>query len=131
MKLTKNAKIYGAIGLISSLGFFYLLDSFIASKQWSRIWVIAFIYGLIWCISGLVLGKNDSVRDYRGNLGWMYHVVATVATALAAGFAVVTLDFLSVTDFLWALLAMLASLALHYFGTRGETKGIDKKEAFK
>ena len=131
MKLTKNAKIYGAIGLISSLVFFYLLDNFIANKQWSEIWVIAIAYGLVWCVSGLVLGKNDSVRSYRGNLGWMYHVVATIATALAAGFAVIALDFLSLADFFWVSLFMIVSLVLHYFGTRNEPKGIDKKEAFK
>ncbi len=131
MKLTKNAKIFGIIGVASSLTFFYLLDKAITDKSWSTIWIIAIIYGLVWFVSGLLLGRADDVRKHRGNLSLLYHAVSTVVTLGVAALAVVLWDSISATDWLWVSVAMLVGFAAHWLGTRGDTKGIEKKEAFK
>ena len=131
MKLTNNVKIFAAINTVTSLMFFWLLDDAITTEQWDRIWTIAIVYGLTWFTSGLILGKYDSTRDYRGDLGMLYHLVTTVVVFVTAIVAVLVFEAFSYIDLLIGGAAMLISLFSHWFGVRGSIKGIDKKEAFK
>ena len=91
---------------------------------------MAVAYGLLLGASGLMLGKNDSTRKYRGNLGLLYHGVVVIATSVGAITATL-LSLLTLQDLLWGTVALFMSLALHYFGVKDDLKGIDKKDAFK
>jgi hypothetical protein len=131
MRLTRNAFIYGLIGFVSSLVFFYLLDDAVGDKAWGRIWVVAGIYGLVWAVAGLTLSRSDSARAFGGNLGLAYHASGAIATLIAAAIALVQWDTFSVSDFGWVTFGMVLSLLMHWLATRNAPKGIDRKEAFK
>lgn len=131
MVMTRNTYLYGVIGLVSSLVFFYLLDEAVTEQAWGRIWPLAGMYGLVWAVSGWALSQTDSARKYRGNLGLAYHVSGTLATFVAASIALVLWDTFSLTDFFLVTFGMGLSLGLHWFFTRNQPKGIESKEAFK
>lgn len=131
MKLTPNLKTFAATNFVSSVAFFYLLDQTIDAKAWTQIWVLAIGYGVVWFMSGLLLGKADNARNYRGNLGLMYHLVTTVIMTVTSIGAAFLLEHQEVSDTLWVVGSANLSLLVHWLTTKDSPKGVNKKEAFK
>lgn len=131
MQLTRNMKIFGGVNIASSVAFFYLLDRFISDERWTAIWVLAVGYGLTWFVTGLILGGLDKARNYQGNMDFMYHLLTVVISVAISGLGVGVLAFLTLRDWLLVCLIAIVSLGLHWYGTKRDTKGIPKEEAFK
>jgi cobalamin synthase len=132
MELTKNVKIFAAIGVINTAVFFPVLEWLLnRSSQHDWVWLAAVVYGVVWFMAGMLLGRSDNARDYRGNLGLVYHSISTLIVLLGAVPVAIFFENFNIMDTIWVMVAMGSSLLIHWLATRNSPKGIDKKEAFK
>lgn len=137
MKITKNLFWFSLINLASSIIFFTLLAKGIElakAEDRANVYVtlVPVIYGLVWFVTGALFESLDKVRKTRYNLSMAYHWASTIVVLIAMVYALAFLDIFRTIQFvILPLLAMALSLLIHWLAVRNQTKGIDKKEAFK
>lgn len=77
MKLTINAALFASINTISTIGFLTKLNDLVVSEKFDQIAIWAILYGLVWAISGAILGGTDRARGYRGNIDFQYAAITS------------------------------------------------------
>jgi len=134
MLLTRNAIIFAAINGLSSVIFLTKLNDLVVSRNFDQIAPWAIGYGLIWALSGAILGSTDKARSYRGNVDFQYTAICSLIGILTLWVSKLVLPAIMpigyATLFLMTL-AIIAATAAQYFVANRHPKGIDKKEAFK
>lgn len=137
MKLTRNLKIYIVLSLIISGLVFWLsiINDFgiQTTNNADGTTTITSSMPLIWvgllAVSFFVLYKSDSKRGTRANLGFAYHAATTVIVLIPIMVLLVVSDFDVYA--LIPLVALTLSLAIHWFFTRKDPKGLEGKKVFR
>lgn len=134
MSITRNATIFAAINSVTTLVFLTTLNRLVTSRQFDEIAPWAIAYGLIWAISGAVLGITDKARNYRGNVDVQYSLISSVVGLAALWLSKLFLPAIMPVGYgnlvLISLAIVVASAVQYYFANK-DPKGISKKEAFK
>jgi len=134
MKLTTNAVLFGSINTVSTVGFLTKLNDLVLSQNHDQIALWAIVYGLVWAISGAVLGGTDKARNYRGNIDFQYSAITSVLGVLSLWLSKLFLP--AIMPISYAALVMLTIIivvatAVQYYFASQTPKGIKKNEAFK
>ena len=134
MKLTTNAVLFASINTISTIGFLTKLNDLVVSKNFDQIAIWAILYGLVWAISGAILGGVDRARGYRGNIDFQYSAITSALGVLSIWLAKLLLPAIMsvgyVTLVMVTLIILAASVFQYYLSSRSP-KGINKHEAVK
>ncbi len=134
MKLTTNAVLFASINTISTIGFLTKLNDLVVSKNFDQIAIWAILYGLVWAISGAILGGTDRARGYRGNIDFQYAAITSAVGVasiwLAKLFLPAIMPVSYVTLAMVTLIIVVATAVQHYVSSRSP-KGINKHDAFK
>jgi|GEM_PF-1931636 len=142
MKLTQNLKIYIILNLVTTTLFYWLTvfndvgvertknadGTETISTSMPLLWLLIFF------VSFLLLYKTDNIRGTRSNLGFAYHVAATVIVLLPVIAMLILWPFTSYgfdPFLLLPIAALSVSLLIHWFFTRKDPKGIEGKKVFK
>ncbi len=131
--MTKNLKILAGLSLIWSVAFFSVLNwaLYNPDQRWPFITVAAITYGLGFGLAGWQLGKRDSARPVRYNLGFAYSMTSNLASLLVG-----SLWVLLFRQNEWPTLVIMLvifSLVTLILGITGKNdiKGIPKDRLFK
>lgn len=133
MELSRNLKIFGALGILYSLVFHYYYSGYVAGGEWNNVILAAVLYGVCMFATGLFLGAKDPVRDTRMDQGFQYHLVTYIVV--------------NGTGILWALVGLSAEretvgvafltalswgmgLLVHFLVVRHFIKGMPRKDVF-
>lgn len=134
MKITRNATIFAVINSVTTLVFLTHLNSLVTSEQYNQIAPWAIVYGLIWAVSGAVLGITDKARNYRGNIDVQYSLISTLVSLVAFWLSKLFLPAIMPVGYGYMVLVtavLIIASAIQYYFANKDTKGIAKKEAFK
>jgi H+/Cl- antiporter ClcA len=134
MKLTRNAIIFAIINALSTVVFLTKLNDMVVSRNFDQIAPWAIVYGLIWAISGAILGITDKARAYRGNVDFQYTLISSVIGVLALWLSKLLLPSIMPVGYgtlILMTLTVTAATGIQYYFANRSPKGIDKKEAFK
>lgn len=134
MKITKNAKVFALINSVSTLIFLTKLNQLVTSEDFEQITPWAISYGLLWAISGAMLGATDTARKYRGNIDFQYLLITSVIgliTLWASKLLLPAIMPASYTKLLIASVLLMILTAIQYYFANKDPKGISKKDAFK
>lgn len=131
--MTKHLKLLAAFSVVWSVAFFSVLHwcLFAPEERWLVIAVAATVYGLGFGLAGWVLGKRDSQRKVRYDLGWRYSMTSTVISFMVGSLWVVWFRPEAWTSLVIYLLITAVIQLPHFFASRASIKGIEKKELFK
>ena len=134
MKLTTNAVLFAAINIVSTIGFLTKLNGLVVSKNVDQIAIWAILYGLVWAISGAILGGTDRTRGYRGSIDFQYSAITSAVGIASIWLAKLllpaTMPVGYVTLIMVTLIIVVATAVQCYLSSRSP-KGINKHEAFK
>ena len=134
MKITRNATIFAVINSVTTLVFLTNLNRLVTAEQFDEIAPWAIVYGLIWAVSGAVLGITDKARNYRGNIDLQYSLISSLVALATLWLSKLFLPAIMPVGYGYLVLITLAIIvasAIQYYFANKDTKGIAKKEAFK
>jgi hypothetical protein len=147
MKITNVTKVFGAMSVFFSAGYFIAMNWDINasnaaaagktlmaehSRSGAEMILFALIVGLLWFISSLLLFQKDDKRGQRISLALIYHVIAAIAVVIASvvAYFVSNRNFRA-SDIGCAVGISIISLIVHVALQQNRLKGIHKSVAFK
>ena len=131
--ITKNLWVFMLITTIVTLIFLNLLYKAISAEEYNLIFIYCPIYSILLFFSALLLGKNDSTRKQRNDLGFQYHLASyIIINLLNVLWVFTTIGFGNdeITMVLFQLLVWAIILLIHYYFSRKTLKGYSKKSIF-
>ncbi len=141
MKLSKKLKIFIALSTKYSALMVPLLqmmwgDDWSASQGYqvgpgSSDVPIIIIYGFLIVLTGFLLSKTDKNRTSRSNVPLIYHFYGAIVVSTCAVLGWILLTYFGWRYVMWLITLSWGSYAVHWVLKRNQSKGINKKEAFK
>lgn len=134
MKLiTRNSIGFAVITAFFSHIFFMYLYHFLNTAQYKNIPWLSGIFALSMLFNGFLWGYFDKQKQYRYDLGFLYHFISYITVNLVATYTVLIypekpIDY--VLNVLLQWIIWLISLAIHYLIIRKKLKGMDADEVF-
>jgi len=135
--ITLNQILFAGVITLLTILFRYVLSYYLSIEEFSLIWLIAVLYGIVLFTSGWVFGKRDYESLPISDVGFRFHLTTyLVCNGIAELWFLFNLQskgedikIVHLTALFWGIL-----LALHfilYILFRKHTiKGIDKTEIF-
>lgn len=134
MKITRNAKIFLLINSATTVVFLLNLNKLVTDERFDEIAPWAIIYGLVWAITGAVLGVTDKTREYRGNIEVQYSLISSVVGLAALWLSKIFLPAVMPIGYgyiLFISLIIVAASVVQYYVSNKDPKGVRKEEIFK
>lgn len=131
--MSNNLKYFSGLTLILSVAFFYNLVTKLQALDFSKIWLIALIFGVFLFASGLILGYKDSMRDSRADLGFQYHLMTfIIVNIVGIPWLLVAFgtDSSNLINIAYQCVPWGIGLATHYYFSTKSIKGVSKEEIF-
>jgi hypothetical protein len=131
--ITKNLWLFILITTIASLIFFYFLYNAIDAEHYNLIFIYCPVFSIVLFFSGFLLGKNDSLRKTRNDLGFSYHlanyIIVNIINAIWV-FGRYGTNRQQVIMVVSQILIWGIFLLAHYYFSRKSLKGYPKKSIF-
>lgn len=122
MIITRKGIIFAIINSVTTLVFLINLNRLVTSTQYDEIAVWAIIYGLIWAVSGAVLGISDKALNFRGNVDVQYSIIPTLVCLAAFWLSKLFLPAIMPISYgymvLVTLALVIASAIQYYFANK-------------
>ena len=131
--MTNNLKYFSVLTLIFSTIFFYYLFASLRAHSYGNIWLIALSFGVLLFISGLILGRKDSVRHSRADLSFQYHLMTfIIVNGIGIPWQLISMgiDRGSLINVAYQCVPWGIGLAIHYYFSSKSIKGMNKEEIF-
>ena len=78
-KITRNSYIFAGINIITTIVFLIYLNKLVSLENYNSILLPAIIYGMIWFVSGFILGVTDNARNYSEKyISFLYISISAV-----------------------------------------------------
>ena len=78
-KITRNSYIFAGINIITTIAFLIYLNKLVSLENYNSILLPAIIYGMIWFVSGFILGVTDNSRNYSEKyISFLYISISAV-----------------------------------------------------
>jgi len=129
--LTKNQLFFALLSIVLTTLFFYMLNNCISNQHWKSIYILAFAFGALMFINGMINGYFDAERLQRIDISFRYHLITfMVVNCIHLGCVLIANSFFNFTNVFIATFFWSIGLFFHYLYSRKTIKGYAAEELF-